>query len=369
LDYLVLKKTYKLWCIKVADTGVLYKWTMASEARRDHSSDQGAFITSLYNNSEGARGKYIQNIGKRAGVDILVDMGEDSPRASKQARYDIMQQSSNDPAHVSPIVEGGESQDMGVPNSQGRKSKVTIAGIQNDIRELSETLNIKLEEMKIDTELRFKRMQKEMIESLNIGIAAAVEKTVKKEMEQFKNLFDTKIDNLNQHIKAVEEKQDTRDAQVYELEDRVEMLDEFCAEEENRQMSIVMFGVPEADYENVENKANAVLKEGLKLDNVRIRGAVRKPSYKPNKPGVIVARCKCKADKDVIMKNKSKLRDSAVYRGVVIVPDKTKEQRIAENNARILANVFDDKLQMRGPRLVKKAETRNQLGNIFQNGR
>ena len=58
----------------------------------------------------------------------------------------------------------------------------------------------------------------------------------------------------------------------------------------------------------------------------------------------------------MIMKNKAKLKNNATYKNMTIVPDNTKEQRITENNARIIANVFEDKLQMRGPRLVKKAD-------------
>lgn len=44
--------------------------------------------------------------------------------------------------------------------------------------------------------------------------------------------------------------------------------------------------------ENVENKLNALVKDGLKLHQMTIASASRKESRNANKPGLIIAKCR-----------------------------------------------------------------------------
>ena len=65
--------------------------------------------------------------------------------------------------------------------------------------------------------------------------------------------------------------------------------------------------------ENVAQRVNTLLSGELKLENVQVTSAERKPKFNNNDCGVIVAKCVNFADKQKVMEAKSKLRDSTHF--------------------------------------------------------
>jgi chaperonin cofactor prefoldin len=245
-----------------------------------------------------------------------------------------------------------------------KPGRLTMAVLQADIRELSKNMNNRLELLQNSCssfEDKFEQMQ----QKLNESIAEVIAKTVKREVDKLKTSLNVQLDAFDTRMCAVEETQQTVDVRIEGLEEKVDQINDICQIEEDRKLNIVLFGVPQAEYENVENKVNAVIKEGLKLTSITVQKAERKINNRSTAPGVIVARCRSKADKDNIMKNKSKLRLSTVYKKVMVDSDKSIEQRQAENNARVLAKVFHDKLKVKGSKLSQnKDEGGERVGQV-----
>ena len=57
----------------------------------------------------------------------------------------------------------------------------------------------------------------------------------------------------------------------------------------NRSLNIAIRDLPESDGENINNKVNAVIKDGLHMRNVSVKSAVRKASINQTKPDVVIA--------------------------------------------------------------------------------
>ena len=120
------------------------------------------------------------------------------------------------------------------------------------------------------------------------------------------------------------------------------------------EMNIVIHRIHESDGENVTNKVNGLIKDGLKLRSVTVEKADRKVSRRQGAPGVIVVKCRSVADKKSIMDKKKSLKYSANYDRVFIDHDKPYHQRLQEDNLRTIASAVDgNKLSVRGGRLVK----------------
>ena len=74
----------------------------------------------------------------------------------------------------------------------------------------------------------------------------------------------------------------------------------------------------EADDPNVTlHKVNAIIRDGIKLNDIKITKAVRKVS-RNNKPGVIIATVESAEQKDTILANKKKLRPIERFRNIYI---------------------------------------------------
>ena len=117
-------------------------------------------------------------------------------------------------------------------------------------------------------------------------------------------------------------------------------------------LNIVVRNVPES--ENVNNKLNAVIKQGIKLQGIQVSHAVRKRGFN-GRSGVIIAKCKSSEDKEAIMNNKKVLKDSRNFKDISIYHDKPLVERQYEANVRLLVDMLaKDKLEVRGSRVQKK---------------
>ena len=119
-------------------------------------------------------------------------------------------------------------------------------------------------------------------------------------------------------------------------------------------LNIVVRNVPESENKNVNNKLNAVTKEGIILQGIQVAHAVRKRGFN-GRSGVIIAKCKSSEDKKAIMKNKKVLKDSRNFKDRSIYHDKPRVERQYEANVRLLVDMLaKDKLEVRGSRVQKK---------------
>ena len=84
--------------------------------------------------------------------------------------------------------------------------------------------------------------------------------------------------------------------------------------------------LPESQSENVTEKVNSFVRDGLKL-HTSVATTERKKARNPDENGVVVAKCKNSEDKSKIMKEKSSLKDSRRYNNVFIEHDKSNRDR------------------------------------------
>ncbi len=89
-----------------------------------------------------------------------------------------------------------------------------------------------------------------------------------------------------------------------------------------------------------------------------------------NKPGVFIATMKSVDDRETVMGNKSKLKDSEQHSGIVILKDKPFHERQMEANMAHFINVVaKDKLVLQGGRVQSKIQGDGQVGTDRGNQR
>lgn len=74
-------------------------------------------------------------------------------------------------------------------------------------------------------------------------------------------------------------------------------------------LNFIVRNMNERNGENVKNRVNGLIKDGLRIRDVTVVSAERKVS-RNRKPGVIVAKCKSEQDVSKVLKNKKRLKKS-----------------------------------------------------------
>ena len=115
-----------------------------------------------------------------------------------------------------------------------------------------------------------------------------------------------------------------------------------------RRFDIVVKNFPINPRENSHDTAlklniDAMVKDGLKLQNINIKNVLRKPSQDENKPGIVMVSLDDSESKRKVMKSKKLLRDNMKYRDVYIENFLTNDKRILDaNNSKLLKAVGKD---------------------------
>ena len=177
---------------------------------------------------------------------------------------------------------------------------------------------------------------------------------VKEEMVKLRKSFDAELNALHVRVNAIEVPQESTEVTVSTVENKCNDLASKLDQRDSGELNIILFDVPHSTSENVKNNVDAILKDSMKLRDVTVEKVERKQNAKSSRPGIIVAKCKRKEDFIAILKSKSKLRQSAMYKKVMISVDKPKVQSDNERNIRVLASVLQDKISVKGYRLTKK---------------
>ncbi|CAG2192512.1 unnamed protein product [Mytilus edulis] len=126
----------------------------------------------------------------------------------------------------------------------------------------------------------------------------------------------------------------------------------------NEAIRVIVRNLPESNGENVLNKVNALIKDGLHLKDVKAVSADRTKSYKEGKFGVVIVAFKSMNEKRKVMDKKRNLKDSRNFKDIFIENDLSKSQRILNNNLRNIVNAIgENRLEIKGGR-VRTRESR-----------
>ena len=119
--------------------------------------------------------------------------------------------------------------------------------------------------------------------------------------------------------------------------------------------------LPQSRSENIDSKVNGLIRDGLKLGNIKVGSAERKaPHEGSDKPGVVVATLKTTEDKKSVMMAKNKLKNNRQYSTVYINHDQTKNERLLADNFRAILSAVkngDTNLSLRGARVVRNGSS------------
>ena len=168
--------------------------------------------------------------------------------------------------------------------------KNEIQKIQNDFNNRIEGLAKKVETKvtkAIDKELdnKVKSMRsgfdkdKNKIKTSNDKILKSVNKLEETTLPTFKEELGDKIDELNRRLKQLEEVRPNG-----QTKNRPQISDDL-------KRSVVFKNLEERENENMKDRVNSLIYNGLRLDTIKVISATRKSTRRELKSGVIVAMC------------------------------------------------------------------------------
>ncbi|CAG2245362.1 unnamed protein product [Mytilus edulis] len=183
------------------------------------------------------------------------------------------------------------------------------------------------------------------------------------------SLIDSKISSEMKKVKQQFQKE------LKTVSDKVENIEKSYANAAKQQptsdeaIRVIVRNLPESNGENVLNKVNALIKDGLHLKDVKAVSADRKKSYKEGKYGVVIVVFKSLNEKRKVMDKKRNLKDSRNFKDIFIENDLSKSQRILNNNLRNIVNAIgENRLEIKGGR-VRTRESRFRDNRIDSNPR
>ena len=213
--------------------------------------------------------------------------------------------------------------------------KIMIAKLSADMHKLITGVNEKVE-----------RVEKTLEKKITDSLTKYFDKRINNEAKKIRKEMDERFDTLRADVK---DDMDDLNEKLENLGTRVE------SDPSNTRLNIVIRDLPYSVQENVEVKVNNLIRDGLKVRDVKVESATRKDSYGDSKPGVIIAKLKNENDKKTIMKEKKALKTSKQYGKVFIHHDQKREERLMASNFRLLLNAYkrgDKNISLRGDRII-----------------
>ena len=243
-----------------------------------------------------------------------------------------------------------------------KKNNEKLEKLQNEMNNIRTDFNQRLEGLAKKVELRvLKTVENDTKEKLK-----KLEKDMRKDMDRMKRNFDrteTEVKRLSEtDIQTIQERLGD---EIDSITERVAALErnktETCRHDDkenldDRKRRIVIRNLRERENENVIDRVNNIIKY-LKIKDVSVQTAERKPNNYNSKPGVIIATFYRYEDKEHMMKLKKNLKQSTRYRDVYIENDVPAHQRKLKSNLRTIVNTLGrEKLRLRGSRIIRANE-------------
>ena len=261
-----------------------------------------------------------------------------------------------------------------------KKLKPATAGSEH--QELLNLIKTELSSFKAN----FKDTIENKLESFEQRIKKTIESVVKDEIKVVRDEFNARIDGLSNKLeqkilKVVQTKIDDqikiaksdilKETNVKNLQDEISKVKISYAAaaaasvavdpiEKNICIRNLNFDQREKTDSGVTlDKVNGIIRDGLKMKDVKVTHAVRKET-KGRNPGVVIATIETVEQKIKIIENKKVLRKTTNFANVYIENDKKFEVRAAENNMRILLKEIgkSDKFVFSNGRLQQKQHNR-----------
>ena len=263
-------------------------------------------------------------------------------------------------------------------------------GLEQKIEALNKSNSEKIDAMTAEiekTRLDFNNRMEGLAKKVEKQVMKSISKTVDSKMKALKSGTDKQMNKLQKACELTNKKvlkleETTMTTMKEELGDEIDELHKKVSNLENtvlescqninlqnsqadRRRNIVIRNLEEREHENVLQRADRVVSEGLKLSNISFASATRKVSRDTSKPGLIIATCKNEQDKENIMSIKRELKNSSRYKNVFVENDIPPGQRKLNSNLRTIVNTIGrDRLHFRGSRVLP-TETGQNTGSSY----
>lgn len=252
------------------------------------------------------------------------------------------------------------------------------AGILKDIGIISKTLNSKIDKLKADItatiELRIKNLRDEC--TLTFGGLESKLEGLEAKYQRLENLVETGQGvaqpgdgGFHDRVEKVERSHTRVEQDLNKLADTVTKLaasssvgaggDAPQCAEYDCDVSVIITGVRYSVDEDVQDKAEKLIHEGLDLPRVKVVRAMRTP-FRNGKPGILKVQLESLPVKIEVLRAKAALRDyGALGNRVFIHGSRTHVERLLEHNIKTILDQLPDghRFRMTGSgRLVRRDE-------------
>ena len=223
-------------------------------------------------------------------------------------------------------------------------------------------------------ESRYSKMEQNMEKKFN-----DLEKVFQSKIDKFENhmvkrftdMMNTAVTTLKEELGEEIDELDKRLRQIEENNENSNQMevDSDKATQPGHNLNVVIRNLPERHEENIKSEVNGLIKDGLRLRDIAVESAERKPSAVDSRSGIVIAKLKNREDKLAVMKNKSKLKDSRRYQNVFVEHDLPKHQRVLNANIRTIVKTLGKQdLQFEGSRVRVKDRTEDRSRDVRGSG-
>jgi len=139
--------------------------------------------------------------------------------------------------------------------------------------------------------------------------------------------------------------------------------------DQTRALNAIVRNLPQSSSENTKERIENFIDNELKI-RVSVQSAERKPARYEHDNGVIIVTFKSQNDKQSVMKAKRVLKNSRRYNNVYIENDMSPSERNNVNNLKTIASMLgNDKVYVRGSRLIPRSDRNDRSGRNVGNNR
>lgn len=202
---------------------------------------------------------------------------------------------------------------------------------------------------------RIDSIEANLEKKLTDKMTKVIDKRISSESVKLKKDMENKVHDIRKEFEADLDEISEKVANLSSQRNNDGIRETLSSHSDELKLNIVVRKLPETMNENLDNKVNSLIKDGLKLRDIEVRSTERKQSHSANIPGVVVAKLRNIEDKKKIMTAKAILRHDRRYKDIFIHNDQTKEERLMSANLRSLVNAYrsgDSNIQIKGSRIV-----------------
>ena len=232
------------------------------------------------------------------------------------------------------------------------------------LTQLINKLSIDMRNMFSNVTTRIDNLETSLERKITQKVNQIVDKRINSEVGKVRKEMNSVVENIrsdfDSDIKSVEDK-------LTEISKKVESTD--SSQDKDLSCNVVIRNLPESVNENLKGKVSALMREGLKLNDVSICKVERKQSRSDHSSGIVIATCNSKQNVTDIMSAKQKLKNSRQYSNVFIHKDQTVQQRIERKNLKTIVDVLksvNPGIDMRGAEIIAHRYINYQSGSKHQ---